>query len=231
MAQLVSLWMVPVSSFSPPSFSTLGKQRYKHSQELDEKALLSKSTFPIKPDDLIDLAKQNMDKNVLMGIADGGACLAPDFSFAGPVVGPLSREKYLQALQGFRLADSWDINPQFFGFTVDPLQPNRVWFMGRSKAVQIAPFAGVEPVPGQVVELPPQCFHMDFNGQGKITRFGFATADRLQGNAGGLGGVFGYFYAVGRPLPFPEAKPFEPTWQYKAFNAVGTVIQNLGIKF
>ena len=33
------------------------------------------------------------------------------------------------------------------------------------------------------------------------TTIGFYTVDRRQGNTGGLGGAFGYFYGTGNPLP------------------------------
>ena len=52
-----------------------------------------------------------------------------------------------------------------------------------------------------VLTLPPQLLHLDFNNDGKVTEFGFYTVDRRQGNTGGLGGAFGFFYGVGRPLP------------------------------
>ena len=36
------------------------------------------------------------------------------------------------------------------------------------------------------------------------------------GNTGGLGGVFGPAYAIGKPLPFPEANPWKPSKRYQA---------------
>ena len=39
-------------------------------------------------------------------------------------------------------------------------------------------------------------------------RFGGYVMDRRQGNTGGLGGLLGPFYAIGKPLPFPEAQPY-----------------------
>ena len=37
--------------------------------------------------------------------------------------------------------------------------------------------------------------------------------DRTVGNTGGLGGAFGFFWATGNPLPFPECQPFKGSLQ------------------
>jgi hypothetical protein len=94
----------------------------------------------------------------------------------------------------------------------------------------IAEFNGVRPE--QVVDkdrliFPPQVFHMDFTEDGKVKEFGFYTVDRQYGNTGGLGGAFGFFYGVGKPLPFPEAKPFKPSFRYRMLQKVGGFLQKL----
>merc|ERR1712086_896095 len=38
---------------------------------------------------------------------------------------------------------------------------------------------------------------------------------------GGLGGIFGPAYALGKPLPFPEANPWKPSKRYRALMLVG----------
>ena len=70
--------------------------------EVDEEAMLAASTFPIKPDQLIERAKEVLDAGV--GTRDGGACLAPDFEFCAAVVGPLGRDQYLAALDNFKVS-------------------------------------------------------------------------------------------------------------------------------
>merc|ERR1719356_250982 len=100
------------------------------------------------------------------------------------------------------------------------MQTNRVWFYGRSISKQTAPFAGVEPA-NRVLTLPPQSFHLDFNKDGLVKEVGFYTVDRAQGNTGGLGGAFAYFYGVGRPLPFKEANPYRPSFRYWTIQQFG----------
>jgi len=132
----------------------------------------------------------------------------------------------LNALGGFKLEESFDIQQNTFGFTVDPLQHNRVWWFGRQISKQIAPFMGVQPpTDGSVTELtlPPQLYHMDFNEQGLVTEFGFYTIDRRQGNTGGLGGAFGYFYGVGKPLPIRECQPYKPSFRFRMLGLIGKI--------
>ena len=194
--------------------------------EVDVAAAFAASSFPIAPDDLVARAKEVMGPDVKVGLADDGACLAEDFEFCAAVVGPIGREDYVGALNNFKLEDSFDIAPNYFGWTVDPLQPNRVWFMGRSIAKHVATFAGVEAT-GKELVMPPQQFHLDFDERGRVKEIGFYTVDRRQGNTGGLGGAFGYFYGVGKPLPIPEAKPYAPSFRFRMLNFLGAVGKKL----
>lgn len=202
------------------------KSGFTLTPEVDVAAAYEASTFPIKPDDLILRAKEVMGPDIGVGTKDDGACLADDFEFCAAVVGPIPKEDYIGALDTFKLEDSFDIDTNYFGWNVDPMQTNRVWFMGRSIAQHTATFAGVEAT-GKELVMPPQQFHLDFNEEGLVKEIGFYTVDRRQGNTGGLGGAFGYFYGVGKPLPIREAKPFKPSFRFRMLNFIG----NLGKKF
>ena len=178
------------------------------------------STFAISPDDLVIRAKEILGPDIGIGTKDNGQCLAPEFQFCAPVVGPLPRDEYLGALGSFKLEEAFDIKQNFFGFVVDPLQTNRVYFFSRQEAKHVGSFMGVEPT-GDILKLPPQCHHLDFNDQGQVQEFGFYTVDRQQGNTGGLGGAFGYFYGVGKPLPIPECQPYKPSFRFRTLNFIG----------
>jgi len=198
--------------------------------EVNVREAFAKSSFPIAPDNLINRAKEILSPQIEIGTKDDGQCLAEDFEFVAAVVGPLPKEEYLEALGSFKLTDSFDIEQNFFGFTVDPIQPNRVWFFSRQVAKHIAPFMGAVPENTKddgVLALPPQLLHIDFNEDGLVKEFGFYTADRRQGNTGGLGGAFGFFYGVGKPLPIRECQPYQPSFRFKMLNALG----KLGKKF
>ena len=54
--------------------------------------------------------------------------------------------------------------------------------------------------------------------------------DRTTGNTGGLGGLFGPLYAIGKGLPFPEAQPFKPSKRYRAFMLMGKIASKLAAK-
>jgi len=209
------------SAMAPlPSAETMFDQR------IDEEALLSKSTFPIKPDDLITRALEVLSPKVGIGTKDGGECLADDFEFVAAVVGPINRKEYLNALGTFDLESAFDIAPNFYGMSVDPMQPNRVWFFNRVEATHKGVFMGAEPTGKQIV-YPPQIHHIDFNDDGKVREYGFYTADRRQGNTGGLGGAFGFMYGVGKPLPIPECQPYKQSFRFRMLNLIGRLGQRL----
>mmetsp|Transcript_9726 Transcript_9726/g.14968 ORF Transcript_9726/g.14968 Transcript_9726/m.14968 type:complete len:235 (+) Transcript_9726:125-829(+) len=197
--------------------------------EVDVKLAYEKSTFPIAPDDLIVRAKEVLGPEIGVGTKDDGACLAEDFVFCAAVVGPIPRDEYLGALGSFKLEESFDIDSNFFGFNVDPMQTNRVWFMSRAVAKHIATFAGVEAT-GKELVMPPQLYHLDFNEDGLVKEIGFYTVDRQQGNTGGLGGAFGYFYGVGKPLPIREARPYKPSFRFRALQFIGALAKKIGGK-
>jgi hypothetical protein len=131
--------------------------------EVDIEQAFAKSTFPIKPEGLIARAKEVLSPEINLGISDGGACLADDFNFVAAVVGPIGKDEYLNALKSFKLQDSFDIQQNMFGFTVSPMQPNRVYFFSQQVAKLKAPFMGAKPedVKEDLV-LPPQCHHSKF---------------------------------------------------------------------
>ncbi len=190
--------------------------------EIDTTKAFADSKFPIGPDGLIIRAKEVLSPDVSIGTKDGGKCLAENFRFCAAFVGPIPRGDYLNALGTFQLENSFDITQNAFGFTVSPIQTNRVYWFDYAVATMKAPFFGADPkdVKDDLV-LPPQVFHMDFNEEGKVTEFGFYTVDRQYGNTGGLGGAFAYFYGVGKPLPFPEAKPYKPSFRLRIFMFIG----------
>ena len=193
--------------------------------EIDSAKAFAASTFPIKPDDLIVRAKEILSEEINLGLNDGGECLTDNFQFCAATFGPYGKEEYLELLQSLKLQDTFDITQNMFGFTVSPVQPNRVYFFDHSVAKLKANFFGVKPeqIKDNLV-LPPQCLHLDFDDHGKVTGFGHYVVDRQYGNTGGLGGAFGYFYGVGQPLPYREARPFKPSLMQKFFNGLFRVM-------
>merc|ERR1719162_157388 len=202
----------------------------------DEAALLEASDFPIPPQELIERCKRVI---VAQGSIQDEAnfdesIYADDFKFVAPFIGGpsaraegetvvgLPKKEYLTALRGFDLLEAFpDMDNRYHGFYVDPFEPNRVWFRTRCVATHTGAIMGNPPT-GRRLELPPQSFSMVFDRDGKVQKFdvGYVT-DRTVGNTGGLGGAFGFLWATGNPLPFPECEPFQPSWQLKILGLLG----------
>ena len=127
------LIMLVIASSNPTRFDVKRVYTKKYSWELDTSAMLAKSTFKIKPAQLIARCKEVIDKNI--GLDDPND-LADDFTFQFPVIGPLTKDQYIKAVSGFELKTVFpNLNPGFSDFRVDPFEPNRVWFTANFDAV------------------------------------------------------------------------------------------------
>jgi len=193
---------------------------------LDEDALLAAAAFPISEDDLIEKAKaflyygQGVEKPELLG---------QSFCFMGPFVGGeggLPKAEYLKAVGGFDIKQAFpDLNPRFHHFRADPLDPGRVWFTSQASGTDNgAGFLGNKPT-GKSFSTPPQACSIKFDMTGLAIKYTIGhVMERSLGNTGGLGGIFGPAYAIGKPLPFPEANPWKPSKRYKTLMLVGRLL-------
>merc|ERR1712146_459920 len=89
---------------------------------------------------------------------------------------------------------------------------------------------GPIPPTGREIHSPPQAQSMLFNEEGKCYTLtvGYCMDKRI-GNTNGLGGVFAILYAIGKPLPFSEAKAlYNPSLRYEAFEHVAKAVEALG---
>jgi hypothetical protein len=211
--------LIAMAASSPPTRTVSKIYDKKYSWMLDEEEMLKQSSFAIKPKKLISICKDVIDRNI--GLDDPND-LAEDFVFQFPVVGPLNKAEYTKAVGGFKLKDMFpDLNPAFCDFRVDPIQPNRVWYTSYFTATHTGEGVFGKPT-GTAVECPPQTISLTFNDQGQVIKYtGGYVMDRHMGNSGGMGGVFGPLYAIGRPLPFPEGKPYSPSLRYRFFTWIG----------
>eukprot|EP00555_Chaetoceros_dichaeta_P015177 CAMPEP_0198264640 /NCGR_PEP_ID=MMETSP1447-20131203/16274_1 /TAXON_ID=420782 /ORGANISM="Chaetoceros dichaeta, Strain CCMP1751" /LENGTH=261 /DNA_ID=CAMNT_0043953641 /DNA_START=1 /DNA_END=786 /DNA_ORIENTATION=- len=195
---------------------------------LDEDAILRKQNFAISPQDLIAKAKYALKKD--SGVLEP-ALWAPDFEFCAPYIGPLNSAEFLDAADGFNIYDAFpDFDNRYANFSVDPLEPGRVWFFVRLIATDTGGLFGKEPTE-KTVQLPPQVFSFKFNEDGLIRELTVGySVDRRQGDTGGVGGMFGLFYGVGQGLPFREGQPLKTSLKFRLFTRIGNVVSKLSKK-
>ena len=123
---------------------------------IDVDSTIKKSAFPFNPEELIRRSKAIIKSN--FGVNDPDL-FSEDFQFIFPIVGPLSKIEFLTAFAQFRLEDAApDKAENFFGFTIDPVEPNRVWFFTRPTLTHTGPlgFFGktVKPTNQRVIQTP-----------------------------------------------------------------------------
>ena len=196
----------------------------------DEAALLAQNAFVIPPDELIALAKA-FTAAQLAGTADGsngGAdWFAPDFRFVAPVVGPFDKSEFVDSLKSFDLKTAFpSMSSNYHHWRVCPFEPNRVWYSVKYIGSNDGPVLG-QPATFKKVESPVQAHSITFNERGEVAKFTIGyVLDKETGNTGGLGGVFGLFYAIGYGLPFPEAQPWRPSPLYGTLMSGNRAIQS-----
>eukprot|EP01023_Acetabularia_acetabulum_P058747 TRINITY_DN6983_c0_g1_i5.p2 TRINITY_DN6983_c0_g1~~TRINITY_DN6983_c0_g1_i5.p2 ORF type:complete len:275 (+),score=18.97 TRINITY_DN6983_c0_g1_i5:144-968(+) len=213
------------------SISTTTEKNYSINTEfqkhlLDNKdvdQLIADYNFPIPSDVLIDKAK----KFVLSQVENEKAIMdvnlmSEDFVFTGSVVGPLSKKTLSDVLGSFDVLQLVpDLSQNFHNFTIDPFQPNRVWMFNTSRGTNTGPLPGGRPPTGKRYIAAPEMQSVTFNEQGLVCKYTVGyVLDRTVGNTGGVGGLFGLFYAIGIPLPIPEAQPYKKSWQRSIFESL-----------
>jgi hypothetical protein len=202
--------------------------------ELDVEACLGNSTFPTKPAELINKAKEimAMEYGTKKG-CDPSQYLAEDFQFVAPIIGPLLKDGFLRAFGSFKIRDALPDIKDNAWFSVDPLEPNRVWFVSRMTATHTGPLNfGVKPLSatGKAIEMPPQAQSMLFDKEGKCYTLTVGyTMDKRIGNTNGLGGMFGIVKATGNALPFPEAQRlYNPSLRFEGMERIAKAVESLG---
>mmetsp|Transcript_59867 Transcript_59867/g.106452 ORF Transcript_59867/g.106452 Transcript_59867/m.106452 type:complete len:280 (-) Transcript_59867:63-902(-) len=195
---------------------------------VDEASKLAEKEVVFQPKELISKAKRFLAlNNGFAGIV--GDMMADEFEFAGPVVGPLNKQRYLESIAGFDFYQYFpDANFEMYDFRVDVFEPSRVWFTSRGTGTQTgtseeSPLFKVAT--GKSYVNPPQSCSISFNEKGLVTQYTIGyVMDRQVGNTGGLGGIYGILWAVGKPFPFPEANPRRPSLRSRIFNKLGEIM-------
>lgn len=199
---------------------------------IDESEELSKRpASALSPEEMIVIAKRFLATSG--GLGGDRTMLSPAFTFEGPVVGPLGKQEFLDAIGSVDFKSAFpDFQSEFYGFHVDPFEGDRVWYTARGKGKNtgaLLPFVPEASGTGSTVVNPPQvCSITIDHSTGLISKYTIGyVVDRTVGNTGGLGGLYGILYALGRPLPFPEANPWQKSFQYDLFQKIGGLLRKL----
>jgi len=144
--------------------------------------------------------------------------LADDFIFRGPVIGPLNKADFCATLSSVGgqngIKDAFpDLQVNQFGFSTDPTEPGRVWYMERPRGTFTGPFdhpvvGTIDPTGAKYIG-PPETRSILFDEEGKVKyqSVGY-VADRFTGDTtGGRGAVFGLYYVMGQVLDATVGSP------------------------
>ena len=197
----------------------------------EKKALDSRPASALSPEEMIVIAKRFLASSG--GVGGDLSMLAPNFTFEAPVVGPLDKQTFADTTGSVDFKAGFpDFTNEFYGFHVDPFEGDRVWYTARGKGKNTGPLLPFVPEAsgtGITIVNPPQvCSITIDHSTGLITKYTIGyVVDRTVGNTGGLGGLYGILYGLGRPLPFPEGKPWQKSVQYDLFQKLGGLLRKL----
>mmetsp|Transcript_20688 Transcript_20688/g.20031 ORF Transcript_20688/g.20031 Transcript_20688/m.20031 type:complete len:256 (-) Transcript_20688:354-1121(-) len=170
------------------------------------------------PNDLISRAKDILYNKSGFYSSSDPTLFSEEFVFRGPNIGPLNKKDYFQTMTAFGISKAIpDINPNAWGYSIDPIDPNRVWFMVRNTGTftgdAIAPGSLNYKSNGSKLQGCPETFSLTFDDQQKVKYLSVGyVADRFQGNTKGKGAAVGIFMATG--LPFPPIGKVQSFFQW-----------------
>lgn len=173
--------------------------------------------------------------------------LADDFQATFPFAGPLDKPTFCKTIRSLNFKEAFptanDSQLNYFGFTVDPTELNRVWYFARPELVHRGDWSfGLLEIRKtySTVSGTAQVFSMSFNDEGKCYKFtGGYPVDRTSGNCGGLGGLLGILHCIKpRGLPFTEGRPWSPSLEWQLWydrvpqmvEECRNILTNLGLR-
>jgi len=184
------------------------------------------SSSKTKSNALIEKTKDIVDNKSGFYSSYDASVFAEDFVFRGSLVGPLNKKDYLGTMKAFSIHKSIpDINANSWGYSIDPEDPNRVWFMVRNTGTfsgdpMLPDLANIQPN-GQELQGCPETFSVLYDEEEKVKYLTVGyVADRFDGNTKGQGAAFGIFNIMGLPLPAPG--PFLQFVQWFGSEVVGS---------
>ena len=104
--------------------------------------------------------------------------LSNDFTFCGPLVGPLSKNEFIEEFSSDELREAFpDLDENYSNFRVDPYDPYRVWYDVKATGTRTGSLMGKE-ADGSKYIGPPEAASMTFDDDGFCVRMtGAAVMD------------------------------------------------------
>lgn len=140
--------------------------------------------------------------------------LTNDFLYSNPLVGPLSKEEFIQYQRQYNFQIALpDLKCNQYNFEIDSYEADRVWLIVQAQGNMENDLTKNNNVilknTNRRYDGPPEAVSVSINDEGlcyKITS-GYVL-DKSLGNTNGLGGNEGILEAIGAGLPFFETRSF-----------------------
>jgi hypothetical protein len=170
------------------------------------RAMSTSSSLKLSENEVIDLAKDYVEKRNGFYAPIDGDFHSEDFVFRAGIVGPLNKVDYIDTMTKLGIANVFDIQPNAFGFCVDPEDPLTTRFFLRYTGRQVKPWSVANtpisiPVTNEPIQGPTEAVCIKFNEEGKVQFFSISQPI-IYGNpnpstTNNVGAVLGLFHHVG----------------------------------
>ena len=191
-----AVWTGPTISRSPSGPPPQRPQLHRSEKQQQQQ---QGQLFALSHDELISLTKEYLNN------------LSPDywdddeFVFRGPVIGPLVKKDIINTVGSVTPEDSFtNFTSNAFGFSVDPIEPNRVWWFERARGTFSRPydhpvFGLIEPNNKDVI-APPEARSVIWKESNKKIKYmsvGYVTDRFTNDTTNGMGAIFGLMHHMG----------------------------------
>jgi len=158
-----------------------------------------------------------------------------DYVFRGPIIGPITSQEVQRTQQGFQIQDAYtDIETRPFGFTVDPDNPYRCYYMERWEGtndgeLKIGPLT--IPPTNNEVQLPTHVMSLNWTPEGKVIYACLSSPlDRFEGTTKGAGAIFGLLVRGGLDNTNVSVGDAVLRLQQRFFHAIGGFGRNWSVE-
>lgn len=158
-----------------------------------------------------------------------------EYVFRGSIVGPITGEEVKRTQKGFQITDAYpDLETRSFGFTIDPDNPYRCYYMERWEGTNTGPLQigpTTFPPTNNEVQLPTHVMSLNWTPEGKVIYACLSSPlDRWEGTTQGYGAIFGLLTGGGLKFGSISIGDFVLRFQQRFFQEIGGFGRNWSVE-
>jgi hypothetical protein len=192
--------------------------------EIDTESWLDVLNYPGQPN--FDVLQKTIDFANCNTYEEVASFYDDEYVFRGSIIGPITGKEVERTQKTFRVEDGYpDLKRRPFGFTIDPDNPYRCYFMERWEGTNAGDMkVGPQDLPAtnNKVKLPTHVMSLNWTPEGTIIYACLSSPlDRFEGSTSGAGAVYGLLAGAGVKVPSPSPGSLTLRFQQRLIHALG----------